>query len=356
MKELFSLRTVRKKIIMISKAAGLFLIVSYIISTRLPFVQDISFLIWTAFVILLVFAVDYLLGHFISDPVAKICGAAHQIAELDFSSPCEVSSEDEFGVLARDLNKMSGKLQHTLQELEHVNAQLEKDIQQERLLLQERKELIDRLSHEMKTPLGVIRAFAEGIQDETDESTKQKYSEIIISETERMSTLITTLLDLSALENGAAQLMPESFGFVEFLETIAGRLLIDIPEPHFELQYELPEQETYVYADKQRMEQVLNNLIVNAEKNVSSNGMIRLSLIRRDGKLCFSIFNQGKPIPEEKLPRIWEKFYRDKNAGYRGSGLGLAIAAQVLSMHDIEYGVKNLPDGVEFYFFIPIAE
>lgn len=356
MKELFSLRTVRKKIIMISKAAGLFLIVSYIISTRLPFLQDISFLIWTAFVILLVFAVDYLLGHFISDPVAKICGAAHRIAELDFSSPCEVSSEDEFGVLAEDLNKMSGKLQHTLQELEHVNAQLEKDIQQERLLLQERKELIDRLSHEMKTPLGVIRAFAEGLQDETDESTKQKYSEIIISETERMSTLITTLLDLSALENGAAQLMPERFGFVEFLETIAGRLLMDIPESHFKLQYELPEQETYVYADKQRMEQVLNNLIVNAEKNVSSNGMIRLSLIRQDGKLCFSIFNQGKPIPEEKLPRIWEKFYRDKNTGYRGSGLGLAIAAQVLSMHDIEYGVKNLPDGVEFYFFIPIAE
>lgn len=353
MKEQFSLHTVRKKIIMISKIAGIALMVSYFISTRLPLEEDVSFLLWVIFVILLIVMIDCLLGRFISAPVCKICEMAHRAARLDFSMPCRVTSKDEFGELADNLNKMSENLQETLEKLEKANVRLEKDVQRERKLLGERKELTDRLSHEMKTPIGVIRAYAEGIQDETDERKRQKYSEIIISETERMSMLIETLLDLSALENGAASLTPERFDFVEFVETIAGRLLIDMPETDFELQYELPEDKVFVYTDMQRMEQVLDNLIINAKKNVLPKGILRLSLVERDSMLHFSIYNQGASIPPEKLPKIWEKFYRDKNAKYSGSGLGLAIVAQILSMQNLTYGAENVSDGVRFFFFIP---
>lgn len=354
MKEQFSLRTVRKKIVMILKAAGFLLIISYAVFTRLPIQQDLSFLIWTVFIAFIIFAVDYLLRLFISNPITKICRAADRMAQLDFSAPCGITSTDEFGELSNNLNIMSENLQSAIEELESANIRLEQDIQLERQLLSERKEIADQLSHEMKTPLGVIRAYAEGIMDEADDRKRQKYAEIIISETERMSTLITTLLDLSALENGAARLVPERFGFVEFVETVAGRLLNQMPETNYELQYELPGHEIYVFTDRQRMEQVLNNLIVNARKNVLKNGIIRLSLTLHDDKLYFSIFNQGMPIPQEHLPKIWEKFYRDKNAGYSGSGLGLAIVAQILSMQNIEYGVTNQPEGVEFFFFIPI--
>lgn len=356
MREQFSLRTVRKKIIMVSKIAGIFLVVSYLISTRLPLEADVSFLLWIIFVILLTLMMDYLLGRFISTPVSKICEMAYRAARLDFSRPCMVASKDEFGELADNLNKMSENLQDTLEKLEKANIRLEEDVQQERKLLGERKELTDRLSHEMKTPIGVIRAYAEGIQDETDEWKRQKYAAIIISETERMGMLIETLLDLSALENGAVSLMPERFDFVEFTETIAGRLLIDMPETDFELQYELPEHKVFVYTDKQRMEQVLDNLIVNAKKNVSPNGILRLSLTEQDDMLHFSVSNQGASIPPEKLPKIWEKFYRDKNAKYNGSGLGLAIVAQILSMQDLEYGAENISDGVRFFFSIPITK
>ena len=354
MKEQFSIRTVRKKIIMISKIAGIALMVSYLVSTRLPLEEEISFLLWVIFVVLLIIITDYLLGRFISAPICKICEMAHRAARLDFSMPCTITSKDEFGELADNLNKMSENLQETLEKLEKANVRLEKDVQRERKLLGERKELTDRLSHEMKTPIGVIRAYAEGIQDEADERKRQKYSEIIISETERMSILIENLLDLSALENGAASLLPERFDFVEFVETIAGRLLIDMPETDFELQYELPEHKVYVYTDRLRMEQVLNNLILNAQKNVSPKGILKLSLVERGNELYFSIYNQGIPIETDKLPKVWEKFYRDKNAKYSGSGLGLAIVAQILSMQDLEYGVRNLPNGVEFFFFIPI--
>lgn len=351
-----SLRTVRKKIIMVSKLAGIILIVSYVVSTHLPVQKDASFLIWLLFVTLLVLIVDFLMGKFISKPIDKLGKSARRMAQLDFSSPCDISTNDEFGELSVNLNRMAENLQQALTKLETVNNQLERDVEQKRLLLEERKELVDHISHEMKTPLGVIRAYAEGLQDETDEAKKQKYVEIIMGETERMGNLITTLLDLSALETGSSQLMPERFDFVEFLETIAGRLLVDAPDTNFELQYELPEHKVFVYTDKFRMEQVLDNLLVNAKKNVQPGGILRLSLKEEKGILDFSIYNQCFAIPEETLSKIWTKFYRNHNSKYNGSGLGLAIVAQILSMQNLNYGVKNVPDGVLFYFSIPTVK
>jgi len=342
MKELFSLRTVRKKIVMLSKLAGVALIFSYILSTGLPVSEDVSFLIWLGFVFLLVLGIDFLMGRFITKPISKLNTSAKRMAGLDFSSPCDLASTDEFGELSASLNTMADNLQQTLARLENSLA--------------ERKELVDSLSHEMKTPLGIIRAYAEGLQDEADEAKKQKYAQVIVSEAERMNDLIVTLLDLSALESGAANLNVTRFDFVELVETVAGRLLTDAPDADFELQYELPEQRGFVKTDRRRMEQVLGNLIVNAKKNVRPGGVLRVELTADGGALHFSVFNQGRTIPENELPKIWMKFYRDSGAAYSGSGLGLSIAAQILSMQNLPYGAENRADGVRFWFSIPAAE
>lgn len=342
MKELFSLRTVRKKVLMLSKLAGVALIFSYILSTGLPVSEDASFLLWLGFVLLLVLGIDFFMGRFITRPIDKLNASAKRMAGLDFSAPCDLNSTDEFGELSSSLNTMSGNLQQALSHLENSLA--------------ERKELIDSLSHEMKTPLGIIRAYAEGLQDETDETKKQKYAQVIVSEVERMNDLIVTLLDLSALESGSASLNISRFDFVELVETVAGRLLIDAPDTNFELQYELPEQKAFVRTDRRRMEQVLDNLIVNAKKNVYPGGILRLELTADNGTLHFSIFNQGRPIPESDLPKIWTKFYRDSGAEYSGSGLGLSIVAQILSMQNLPYGAENQADGVRFWFSIPVTE
>lgn len=246
--------TIRKKILLASKLMGMILVLSYIVSTRLPFGADISLMIWLLFVAVLICVIDLWMARFISKPVSELNDAAGHMVDLDFSKPCRVTGHDEFGELSHSLNVMAGNLQKAFAELEHVNRKLEQDVEQKKRLLAERKELVDSLSHEMKTPLGVIRAYAEGLQDETDEGKRQDYYEVIIAETERMGSLITTLLDLSALENGAIELTPERFDFVEFLETVAGRLLMDIPAADFELQYELPELPVYVHTDKGRME------------------------------------------------------------------------------------------------------
>ena len=342
MKEAFSLRTVRKKIVMLSKLAGIVLIFSYILSTRLPVSEDASFLIWLGFLMLLVLGIDFLMGRFITKPISELNTSAKRMAGLDFSAPCHITSTDEFGELSASLNTMAENLQQALSRLESS--------------LEDRKELVDSLSHEMKTPLGIIRAYAEGLQDETDESKKQKYAQVIISEVERMNSLIVTLLDLSALESGAAQLNITRFDFVELVETVAGRLLVDTPDAGFDLQYVLPEQKCFVETDRRRMEQVLENFMVNARKNVSPGGILRLEVTADDGTLHFSIFNQGRTIPENDLPKIWTKFYRDSNAGYSGSGLGLSIVAQILSMQNLPYGAENRVDGVLFWFSIPVTE
>ena len=339
MRELFSLRTVRKKLLMLSKLAGIALIFSYILSTGLPVSEDVSFLLWLGLVLLLVLGIDFFMGRFITKPIDKLNASAKRMAGLDFSAPCDLVSTDEFGELSASLNTMADNLRQALARLETSLAQ--------------RKELVDSLSHEMKTPLGIIRAYAEGLQDETDEAKRQKYAQVIVAEVERMNDLIVRLLDLSALESGAAALDAARFDFVELVETVAGRLLIDAPDANFELQYELPEQKVFVRTDRRRMEQVLSSLIVNARKNVYPGGVLRLELTVDNGMLHFSIFNQGRPIPESDLPKIWTKFYRGSGAEYSGSGLGLSIAAQILSMQHLPYGAENREDGVRFWFSIP---
>ena len=342
MRGAFSLRTVQKKVLLLSKLAGAALIASYLLSAGLPVSEDASFLIWLGFVSLLVVGIDLLMGRFITRPLARLNASAKRMAGLDFSAPCDLASTDEFGELSASLNTMAENLQQALARLEGA--------------LDERRELVDSLSHEMKTPLGIMRAYAEGLQDETDEAKKQKYARIIVSETERMNGLIVTLLDLSALESGAARLSVTRFDFVELAETVAGRLLLDAPGTDFALDYALPEGAVYVRADRRRMEQALGNLLVNARKNVRPGGTLRLEVAAEGGALHVSVFNQGRQIPQEELPRIWTKFYRDSGVSYSGSGLGLSITAQILSMHSMPYGAENREDGVRFYFSLPIAE
>lgn len=123
MRELFSLRTVRSKIVMMTKAAGVILILSYFASKKLPFSEDVSSLIWAVFIVVLTLILDALLGRCITRPVAKLCEQAQKTAQLDFSGACAVTTADEFGLLADSLNQMAKNLQGTLARLEAANAQ-----------------------------------------------------------------------------------------------------------------------------------------------------------------------------------------------------------------------------------------
>lgn len=343
------LHSIQKKILLVSKLSGVSLGILFIIALKSS-EDNIALYGLLLIIVVIILTMDHYLKCFITKPLLKINAVTNKIANLDFSEVCNVSSKDEYGELAHNINKMSANLQKALHELETTNLQLGKDVHQKECLLVERKELVDSLSHEMKTPIGIIRAYAEGIENNDDLAIKEKYTKVIIKETERMSKLISTLIDLSSLESGVYALHKERFEFVEFVETVAGRLLLDIPNCNYIFQYDLPENKIYVETDKRRMEQVVENFLLNARKNVKPNGILKLTVKEENQKVIFRIFNQGKCIPESVIGKIWEKFYRTSETEYEGTGLGLAIAAQVLNMQNYEYGVDNKEDGVEFYF------
>ena len=350
----YNLRTIRSKTMVLSKLAGGAIVLFYLITEELPVDRKLGFLIWFVLLVAVIMTVDFLLGRLISRPLGRINDTAGQMAGLDFSAHCDVRTRDEFGELSKSLNTMFSNLQNALYKLEGANARLEKDVENERRLLEQRKELTDSLSHEMKTPLGLIRAYAEGLSEETDPEKRQHYIASILNATERMDHMIVSLLDLSALESGAAKLNMERFEFIELVETAAGRLLLSTPKTDYHFRYVLPEEKVYVLADRQRMEQVLNNLIGNAKKYVQKEGEIRLTVSLEKGYLRFAVYNDCMPLNEQELEKIWDKFYRSPDNKHRGSGLGLAITAQILSMHQVEYGVSNVGEGVEFFFRFPI--
>lgn len=344
--------TVRKKALALSKLAGGAIVLFYLLTEELPTNQSVSFGIWLVLLVLVIFSVDFLLGRLISKPLRSINDTAKKMAELDVSAHCSIHTNDEFGQLSQSLNAMFSNLQDALKKLEEANTQLEKDVEQKRILLEQRKELSDSLSHEMKTPLGLIRAYTEGLQDEDDPEKKRHYMDTILEATERMDNMIVSLLDLSALEAGAAKLSEERFDFVELVETVAGRLLMDMPGTDHLFHYEIPDHKIFVFADKRRMEQVLNNLIENAKKYVKTGGKIRLTVNHEGDVLYFSVFNHSDTIKEQDLSKIWGKFYRVADQPCKGSGLGLAIASQILSMHHAPYGVRSVGGGIEFFFRI----
>ncbi|MGI6059604.1 MAG: HAMP domain-containing sensor histidine kinase [Blautia sp.] len=350
----FQLTTIRKKTLLLSKLMGGSIVLFYLLTSELPADSSLSFLIWFCLMAAVIICVDILLGRLISTPLNEINREAERMAHLDFTARCRINSNDEFGRLSQSLNTMSANLQDALQKLEQANIQLEKDVQKERLLQAQRKELTDNLSHQMKTPLGLIRAYTEGLKDEVDETKKQQYLDAILSAEDRISHMLVSLLDLSALESGSAELSDETFDFIEMAETCAGRLLLGTPGGNYRFTYRLPDTPVLIRADSKRMEQVLDNLIENARKNVREGGEIRLTISCFEKEVSFSLFNQCAPIPEPEFPKIWSKFYRGQNTAGSGSGLGLAIVAQVLSAYRVPYGVRNHKNGVEFYFSFPI--
>ena len=288
-------------------------------------------------------------------PLGSITDIAQKLANLDFMTVCDIQSNDELGSLSNSLNTLASNLQNALDELNKANRQLKKDVQHERILLEQRKELVDSLSHEMKTPLGLIQAYTEGLKNEIDNDKRRKYMDAILAATERMNYTIISLLDLSALEAGTTVLKETLFDFVELTEEVGGRLLLDVPCERYSFTYELPEREIIVYADRRRIEQVLENLISNAKKYVCENGNIHLAVKQENSTIYFSVFNQGNTIPEQEISQIWSKFYRGKWTGQSGNGLGLAIVSQILTIYQVPFGAINHTDGVEFYFQFPIA-
>ncbi|HFK1747953.1 two-component sensor histidine kinase [Bacillus cereus] len=300
-----------------------------------------------AFVVVLIFLASFYYSKQIAKPLLKINDTTKKIAQLDFTEKIPITSKDEIGDLSKNINVLSNKL-HS-----HI-GQLEEDIEKERKLENTRKEFISGVSHELKTPLSIMKSCISILKDGVAEHKKEYYFQAMEREVDKMDTLILDMLELAKFESGTYKMKKSSFYIDTVIEDICEHLSVEIEKKELHVHKNIHSFE--LIANQGRIEQVIVNFITNAIRYTPNKEDIIISTIDEKDRIKVCIENKGTHIEEEQLDKIWDRFYRVDTARQRsqgGTGLGLAISKNILELHDAEYGVKNTEDGVLFYFYLP---
>jgi two-component system sensor histidine kinase VanS len=306
-------------------------------------------------ILMLVIILSLIYSRIVSRPLVMLSRSAARLANLDFTVQSEIHSKDEFGELSRNMIALSRNLDKALKELTQANVKLQEDMKEKQRSEQLRKELIANISHELKTPLGIVKGFAEGLQDGVASDKRDRYLALIVNETDRMNALIMDMLELSKFEVNAIRLQPRSLSMTNLIQKAADSFSQQMESKHLYFRINNDEEEElFVKADSRRIEQVVLNLLSNAIRHAAENSVITIGIGRTStDKVTTVIENTGQAIAEEDLTRIWDQFYRiersrDRKSG--GTGLGLAIVKHILELHESEFGVVNTNQGVAFYF------
>lgn len=300
-----------------------------------------------AFVVVLIFLASFYYSKQIAKPLLVINDTTKKIAHLDFTEKIPITSKDEIGDLSKNINVLSNKL-HS-----HI-GQLEQDIEKERKLEKTRKEFISGVSHELKTPLSIMKSCISILKDGVAEHKKDYYFQAMEREVDKMDTLILDMLELAKFESGTYKMKKDLFYIDTVIEDICEQLSVEIEKKELHVHKNICSVE--VIANQNRIEQVIVNFITNAIRYTPKKEDIIISTIDEKDRIKVCIENKGAHIEEGQLDKIWDRFYRVDAARQRsqgGTGLGLAISKNILELHNAEYGVKNTEDGVLFYFYLP---
>ncbi|MGM9986312.1 MAG: ATP-binding protein [Bacillaceae bacterium] len=309
-----------------------------------------------AFLIIIIIIVlfSFYLSKYIANPLLEINDLTKRMAKLDFSKRISYNRQDEIGELSQSINEMSENLKSTVHDLQVANEQLLLDIEKERKLEVTRKEFISGVSHELKTPLSIVKSYAEGIKDGIAKNRSDAYIEVIIDEVDKMENLIGDMLDLARLESDGVKLDIKPFQLKAKITEILERM--DFMFQAKNLHVDIHLKDSIVIGDESRIEQVLINFIRNAIQYTPNGNKIEIEMFVKDNEVITAIRNYGVVIPADQMEQMWDRFYRVDRSRHRengGTGLGLAITKTILSLHHSTYSAKSLKDGVEFSFTLP---
>lgn len=302
---------------------------------------------------------SFVYSNLISKPLIKINNVAKKMSKMNFKEKCVIDREDEIGNLASTLNFLSTNLDGALQDLKEKNKKLEEDIEKERSLELMRKDFVDSVSHELKTPIGIIEGYAEGLKDGIVSGDDALiYLETIIDESKKMSILVSNMLDLSRLESGVIKPNFEIFNINRLIKNLVNKFKIEAKENGLNLTFNENTEYSYVNADRFKMEQVLTNLITNAIKYTPIGNNIIVSIYKVKDDFQISVTNYGAQIDNGEIDKLFNKFYRiDKarNRSKNSTGLGLSIVKNLLDIHGFHYSLNNIDNGVQFRFNLPMV-
>lgn len=279
--------------------------------------------------------IAYFLSKKITEPILDITKKAQKLG----SSP--TVKFPDYGVLE-------------VNELAHVlsNAQTEM-VKTDEL----RRDLMANVSHDLKTPLTMIKAYAEMVRDISyqDEQKRTEHCNIIMDEVDRLNVLVNDILTLSKMQANADEIHLESFDLVKEIETIVKRYEIIKETENYHFVLDLPTK-AMVYADQKKLNQVIYNLINNAINYTGSDKTVTVRVKKEKDSYLVEIIDTGKGIKKEEIDLIWDKYYKnDKNhqRNVVGTGLGLSIVKTILENHHFKYGVRSEKNkGTTFYFYV----
>ena len=288
----------------------------------------------TLLAILFSIIIALFLSRRIAKPISNMTKKAEKLAEGNYNVQFTTTGIKEIDELANTLNYLEQEVSKTDEY---------------------RRDLMANVSHDLKTPLTMIKAYAEMIRDITldnKEKTKENLN-VIIDETDRLNILVNDILELSKLQNNQDNLNIEKFDIVELINDILKRYQIIKETENYNLILESPSS-IIVKADKKRISQVIYNLINNAI-NYTGDDLTVTIRITENAKDCkIEIIDTGKGIDEKDLTNIWNRYYKKEKNHKRnvvGTGLGLSIVKNILEQHHFKYGVNSIKDkGTTFYF------
>lgn len=294
--------------------------------------------------LLLAVLAAWIYSRWLARPLHRYSRVTSQMARLDFSEALPVRSMDELGQLAANINSLSSQLKSYIDRLEN-------ELEQEKQLEQTRKTFISNVSHEIKTPLAVMKSCLTILEDNIAPEKKAHYFTSLQSQLDGMTELVAEMLELSKMESGTYHLDTEPFDLEEALNESCGPFQDLCAERGLHLTVQA--SALTAMGNGKLIVRVVSNFLSNAVRHTPEGGTIVVSTAISGEVITVQVENQGEPIPDEARQHVFEQFYRVHPEKGGGSGLGLAICKAILDLHGSAYGVENMDTGVCFFFTLP---
>lgn len=308
------------------------------------------------FILLISVAMAFLYSKVVARPIISLNQSAQEMAKMNLEVRCHTKRKDEIGMLGQSLNELSINLSNSLEELEQKNKTLKSDIAKERELDKKRRDFFNMASHEMKTPITVLKGYLEGMiyhvgvyQD------RDEYLARSLKKLEQMEALVGELLDISRLDHMSISSKNKCCDLAEIVLLVLDDLQ-DLAEKRCMKIDNQMKSSIVIKADQNQMIRVMANIMKNAVVHSPEGEQIQIYSQETNEWIEIAIANTGVTIPEEDLPYLFQPFYRvDKSHSHHtgGSGLGLYTISAILDSCQFEYGIHNIQNGVEFYIRIP---
>ena len=296
-----------------------------------------QFIITTIVVLILSLIIGYLISKKLSKPITQISNEARKLADGNFNANFKTD------INIYEINELADSLNYAKDELSKTETL--------------KRDLMANVSHDLKTPLTMIKAYAEMVRDITYNNKEKREENLntIIDETDRLTLLVNDILDLSATESGNTTLKLEEVDLIELINQVIQRFKILSEKEKYQFIFTHPNS-TIIKADYKSIYLLVYTLIDNAINYTGEDKKIYINIEENKYKYIVQIKDTGKGIKKEELKHIWDKYYHSDKKHKRnsyGTGLGLSIVKNILQMHNYKYGVISSDKGSTFYFEIP---